>query len=111
MSATDAVTGRLWICFYDTSGDSARARAWFVCTVSKDGGRWASPLRGARSPSDVGALWSDASLSGFDDQINYGGYAGLAVSGSNAHPLWIDASGTREEEVYSVALRENAFRR
>jgi hypothetical protein len=111
VSATDAVTGELWVCFYDTNGDSARTRAWFVCTVSSDGRSWASPLRVARSPSSVDALWSDATLSGFDDQIYYGGYAGLAASGGTAYPLWIDTSGTRGEEVYSVNLPVRAFGR
>jgi hypothetical protein len=111
VSATDAVTGDLWVCFYDTSGDSVRTRAWFVCTRSRDGRSWASPLRLARSPSSVGALWSDAQLSGFNDQIHYGGYAGLAASGGIAHPFWIDTSGSRDEEVYTATLSANAFRR
>jgi hypothetical protein len=41
----------------------------------------------------------------------HGGYAGLAASGGTAYPLWIDTSGTREEEVYSVNLPAEAFGR
>jgi len=50
-SAIDRVTGDLWACFYDTTGDSSRTHAWYTCTVSRDGGRsWAgSGPRGRRS--------------------------------------------------------------
>jgi peptide/nickel transport system permease protein len=90
-SAVDAQTGELWACFYDTTGDSKRKQAWFLCSRSRDGRHWAVPVRVTRQPEDAFVLWADAIRAGFGDQIAYGGYPGLAAAGGVAHPMWIDA--------------------
>jgi hypothetical protein len=113
ISAVDARTGELWACFYDTSGDQERKRAWFTCTASRDGRRWSKPVRAAPSSASAGVLWEDARIFGFGDSGGYGGYPGLAVSGGVAHPLWIDTSNVdgNEEEIFGATLSMKAFRR
>lgn len=90
-SAVDAQTGELWACFYDTTGDSERKQAWFVCSRSRDGKDWAQPVRVAQQPEDAFVLWADAIRAGFGDEIAYGGYPGIAAAAGVGHPMWIDA--------------------
>jgi len=106
-STVDRQSGDLWACFYDTSGDSNGKRAWFTCALSRDGRRWSAPARVAATPSSTDALWEDARLYGFEDEIAFGGYVSVAAADGLAHPLWIDTSGSggRDEEVDSATLR------
>jgi peptide/nickel transport system permease protein len=90
-SALDAQTGELWACYYDTTGDSERKQAWFLCSRSSDGRHWARPVRVARQPEDAFVLWADALRAGFGDLIAYGSYPGVAAAEGVAHPMWIDA--------------------
>jgi peptide/nickel transport system permease protein len=90
-SAVDAQTGELWACFYDTTGDSERKQAWFLCSRSRDGRHWAQPVRVALHSEDAFVLWADAIRAGFGDQIAYGSYPGVAAASGVAHPMWIDA--------------------
>jgi hypothetical protein len=106
-SAVDASTGKLWACYYDTTGDSARQHAWFVCTSSPDGKRWSPPVRAGDPSANPGVLWQDATIAGYGDATAYGGYTGLAAAGGVAHPLWIDTrdiDGNREE-VFASNIR------
>jgi len=111
VSAVDAGNGHLWVCFYDTSGDSKRGRAWFTCTISPDGRRWSTPVRAAHASADVGVLVQDAQIYGFGDSGGYGGYAGLAVADGTAHPMWIDTRdvGGNQEEVFGARVPAKAF--
>ena len=113
VSAVDPVTSDLWACFYDTSGDSKRATAWFSCTVSADGRRWATPVRPARASSSVQVLWEDARIYGYGDSGGYGGYTGLAARGGMAYPMWIDTRNlnANAEEVFSARLPAKSLRR
>jgi hypothetical protein len=106
-AALDASTGKLWACYYDTSGDSARQTAWFVCTSSQDGRHWTKPVRAAAPSENPQVLWEDATIAGFGDSTAYGGYAGLAAGAGVAHPLWIDTRdvGGNREEVFAANLR------
>jgi hypothetical protein len=106
-SALDASTGKLWACYYDTSGDSARQTAWFVCTSSQDGRHWAKPVRAAAPSENPQVLWEDATIAGFGDATAYGGYPGVAAAAGVAHPLWIDTRdvGGNREEVFAANLR------
>lgn len=106
VSAVDGRTGRLWVCYYDTTGDPSRSRAWFSCTASRDGRSWATPVRVARASADASALWEDARIFGFGDKIGYGGYTGLAVAGGIAHPLWVDTTDPagRLQEIFGARL-------
>jgi hypothetical protein len=100
-SAVDSSSGALWVCFYDTGGDPARQRAFYVCTVSRDGGRtWSPRVRAA-------SVASDETQPGADLR-QYGDYEGLAVANGVAHPIWTDSRdlGTLGEEIYTTRLAE-----
>ncbi len=105
-SAVDAQTGELWACFYDTTGDSERKQAWFLCSRSRDGRHWAQPVRVARQPENAFVLWADAIRAGFGDDIAYGGYPGLAAAGGVAHPMWIDARDRShlDQEIFTARV-------
>jgi hypothetical protein len=105
-SAVDASTGKLWACYYDTTGDSARQHAWFVCTTSRDGKRWSRPVRAAATSENPDVLWQDATIAGYGDATAYGGYTALAAAGGVAHPLWIDTRdiGGNREEVFASKI-------
>jgi hypothetical protein len=106
-SAVDASTGKLWACFYDTTGDSERRHAWFACTSSRDGRRWTKPVRATAPSANQGVLWEDARIFGYGDSGGYGGYVGVAAAGGLVHPLWIDTRdvGGNQEEVFGSTLR------
>ena len=104
-SAVDAATGKLWACYYDTTGDSQRQHAWFVCTSSHDGRQWTKPVRVASFSENPGVLWADASIGGYGDSTAYGGYTAVAAAHGVVHPLWIDTrnlNGNGEEAFASV---------
>jgi hypothetical protein len=105
-ATVDTATGRVWACFYDTSGDPSRAHAWYSCTHSADGRRWSRPVRAAREPASADVLWEDARVYSFGDQIGYGGSTGVAAARGRAHPLWIDTSdpGGKKQEVFAATL-------
>jgi ABC-type dipeptide/oligopeptide/nickel transport system permease subunit len=105
-STLDSTAGRLWACFYDTSGDSSRTHAWYTCTSSADGRHWAKPVRAARDSSSPDVLWEDARVYSFGDVIGYGGTTSVAAAHGTAHPLWIDTRdlGGRKQEVFGATL-------
>ncbi len=99
-ATVDALTGALWVCYYDTSGDPRRRRATFTCTSSADGGvTWAAPRRAASTASDV----STSSVPRF----GWGDYEGVAALAGSAHPIWTDTRRMRSygEEIYTTTLR------
>jgi hypothetical protein len=105
-SAVDASTGAVWVCFYDTSGDRARKKAFYTCTISRDGGQtWRPRVRAA-------SVASDETQPGADLR-QYGDYQGLAVANGVAHPIWTDTRdlATLGEEIYTTRLTEAAFGR
>jgi hypothetical protein len=105
-STVDAKTGRLWACFYDTTGDSERKQAWFACTSSSDGRQWTKPVRATKQSVDPSILWADAIAFGFGDTVGYGGYTGVAASGDVVHPLWIDSRDEgNQEEVFGARIK------
>jgi hypothetical protein len=105
-STIDATTGRLWACYYDTSGDSSRARAWYTCTSSTNARKWAKPVRAARDAASPDVLWEDARVYSYGDVIGYGGTTSLAAAHGAVHPLWIDTRdlGGRKQEVFGATL-------
>jgi len=106
-SAVDQSTGKLWACYYDTSGDSARQHAWFVCASSVDGKHWTEPVRAAAPSQSPDVLWQDATIGGYGDSAAYGGYPGVAAAAGVVHPLWIDTRdvGGNREEVFASNIR------
>jgi hypothetical protein len=105
-SSFDATTGKLWTCFYDTSGDASRSHAWYSCTSSRDGERWTKPVRAARESSSPEVLWEDARVYAFGDLVGFGGSTGVAAAHGTVHPLWIDTSDLagRKQEVFGATL-------
>lgn len=106
-STVDTSTGKLWACYYDTTGDSQRQHAWFVCSSSPDGKKWTQPVRAAAPSQNPGVLWQDATVGGFGDSAAYGGYPGVAAAAGVVHPLWIDTRdiGGNREEVFASNIR------
>jgi hypothetical protein len=106
-STVDAKTGRLWACFYDTTGDSDRKHAWFVCTSSRDGKRWREPVRATSTSANQQVLWQDALIAGYGDSGGWGGYVDVAAAGGVAHPLWIDTRdvGGNQHEIFGSNVR------
>jgi hypothetical protein len=106
VSAFDASTKRLWVCFYDTTGDRSRRIASYSCMVGRDRARrWLGPVRVA----DVGSDETQAGARKFD----YGDYEGLDVSRGVAHPVWTDSRRLQRarEEIYAAALTEADVKR
>ena len=106
-STVDAITNKLWACFYDTTGDSDRKHAWFVCTSSSDGRHWSKPVRATSDSQNPGVLWEDARIYGYGDSGGWGGYVGVAAANRVAHPMWIDTRdvGGNREEVFASRVR------
>jgi hypothetical protein len=98
-STVDRTTGDLWACFYDTTGDKTRKRAWFTCTVSADEARsWAPPVRAASVRSN------ETRFSAARD--GYGDVQAVVAAGGAAHPLWTDSRRLEDsEEIYTTRLR------
>ncbi len=106
-SAFDAKTGRLWACFYDTTGDPGRQHAWFVCSSSSNGRSWTPPVRVTAPSANADTLWEDARIYGYGDNGGWGGYIAVAAADGVAHPLWIDTRdlGGNQEEIFAARLR------
>lgn len=98
VSAIDRTTGDFWACFYDSSGDELRKRAWFTCTVSDDEGRsWAPLVRAATSRSNETRFAAD--------RDGFGDVQGLVASKGAAHPVWTDSRDLLQaEEIYTTRL-------
>jgi len=105
-ATVDRESERLWVCYYDTSGDPSRKQAWYVCTSSRDGRHWTSPVRASAVSADVESLWEDARIYGFGDEIGYGGYTAVVAAHGVAHPLWIDTRDLtgKQQEIFTAAV-------
>jgi hypothetical protein len=93
-------------------GDPSREKAWFSCSVSRDGKTWKTPVRTTKVSASQQVLIEDARIYGFGDFIGYGGYPALVVAGTEAYPFWIDTRdlGGRRQEVFGARLSLGAFR-
>jgi len=104
-SSFDRSERRLWVCFYDTTGDPSRVRTRYSCTTSSDGMSWppASP---------VASVASDETA---DDALDpgYGDYEGVVAVRGVAHPIWADARDLRNlgEEIYTTTLTADRLSR
>ena len=68
--ALDPVSGLLWLCFYDTTGDRTRRSTRYACAVSRDGAAWSATL-------PVASARSNETLKGALKGFEYGDYQGL----------------------------------
>lgn len=101
VAAADPSTGTLWACWYDTTFDPNAHRAWFTCSASRDGRRWAPPVRAASVPSSNDTLMIDSSTNGF--------YPALVADRGVAHPVWIDGRRWQlSEELFTAAIPQRA---
>ena len=97
VAAVDPSTGRLWACWYDTTFDPRGHRAWFTCSVSRDGRTWTPPERAASVPTAPVDLFGVASQNGL--------YPALAAAAGVAHPLWPDGRAIPLSiDVFTAAL-------
>jgi hypothetical protein len=99
-SAYDRSAKMLWACFYDTRDDSARVRARFTCTASRDGGEsWLVPVSAARVASDETAPGAHPT--------EYGDYESVAAAHGLAHAAWTDSRRLTlwGEEIFSSRLQ------
>ena len=99
-SAVDETAGRLWACWYDTTGDRTRKRTRYTCSASSDdGATWAAPMQAATTSSNLTVRAATS--------FEYGDYAGLAVANGIAHPMWTDSRRLAKsaEEIYTTALQ------
>lgn len=94
-SAVDPSNGRLWVCYYQSTG-LARRSAIYTCTASDDGGRnWYRPIRAARRSSTETSPHANTA-NGFGD------YEGVAAAGGHAYAVWTDGrmDTTAREEIF-----------
>lgn len=86
--------------------DPGRGRAWYSCTSSRGGRRWAKPVRAARGAASADVLWADARIYEYGDTIGYGATTAVAATEGAVHPLWIDTSDPRgrRQEVFAATL-------
>jgi len=105
-AALDAASRRLWVCYYDTSGDSKRGRAWYSCTSSRDGRGWTKPVRAARDSASTDVLWEDARVYSYGDTIGFGGTTAVAAADGTVHPFWIDTRDLegKKQEIFGATL-------
>jgi hypothetical protein len=99
-ATVDALTGVIWACYYDTTGDPRRQSATFTCTSSSDGGAtWAPPRRVASVASNVTTKLAS--------EFGWGDYEGVAALAGTAHPIWTDTRQLRryKEEIYTASLQ------
>lgn len=98
VAAADPSTGSLWACWYDTTFDPNAHRAWFTCSVSRDGRTWSAPVRAAAAPTPPADLFTVASQNGL--------YAAIAAAAGVAHPLWPDEQHyVLSLDLFTAALR------
>lgn len=104
-SSFDRADGRLWVCFYDTTGDPSRVRVRYSCTASRDGISWL-PV------SPVASVASDETGDHALDP-GYGDYEGVVAVRGVAHPIWADARNLRSlgEEIYTTTLTADRLSR
>jgi hypothetical protein len=94
--AVDDADGTVVISWYDTRADPANQKAHVMYTWSKDGGFIFVPnVAVTTAPSDESVAGADAN--------GYGDYAGIAVLGGVAQPMWTDSS-SGNEEIYTAAV-------
>ena len=78
--AVDAVTGAVYVQFYDRRGDPANRKTRVTLARSTDGGR-----------SFANYDWSDAAFEG--QQVFLGDYTWLAAFGDRVYGVWTEAAG------------------
>ena len=110
-SAVDPSTGRLWVCFYDTTGDPSREQAWYACSASWDGQSWTTPVRAAQESANTEVLWEDARIYRFGDEIGFGGYTAVAAASGSAQPMWIDTRDLdgNKQELFTARIDDPGY--
>ena len=101
----DPASGRLWVCFYTTAGDSSRKTADEACVSSRDGATFSTArvVSGARS---------DETAEPADPDNAYGDVQGVVARDGSAHVVWTDARDAKDlaEEIYGITLRARGYK-
>jgi hypothetical protein len=101
VSAVDPETGVLWACWYDTTFDPEKDRAWFTCSAAKDGRRWGAPVRAAEEPTAPGVLYALAGQNGLQPD--------LVAHGGTAHAFWPDGRITdNEADIFTASIPQRS---
>ena len=95
-AALDTQTGVFTACWYDTTFDPNKHRAWFTCSTSPNGQDWGLPLRAAAQPTAPTALYSTLPIS-----------PSLVAAGGQARAFWPDGRNYRQGiNVYTAPVPE-----
>ena len=95
-AAIDQETGVLAACWYDTTYDPNKHRAWFTCSTSANGRTWQAPVRAAAEPTTPSDLYNSLPISPIV----------VAAEGS-FRAFWPDGRNYRHGiNVYTAALAE-----
>jgi hypothetical protein len=96
-SGADPTTDVLWACWYDTTFDPDKKRAWFTCSASKNGRTWGAPVRAAEQPTEPGVLYAVTGQQGLQPEV-------VARDG-RAHAFWTDGRIiANESDVFTAAI-------
>ncbi len=104
--AVDPTSRHIWSCFYVTGVRAKAKYASYSCARSTNGGEhWTTARSVVNAPSNETQPGSYSTPAGIEGQ--YGAYAGLAVSGGVAHPIWTDSRRFKvaREEIYTTTIR------
>jgi hypothetical protein len=98
-AAFDSANRRLWVCFYDTTGDRTRRSASYSCAASGNARTWVGPVRVATVASSETVPPAR--------RFEFGDFEGLAIADGVAHPMWTDSRElqTAREEIYTARVR------
>ncbi|HET8895164.1 MAG TPA: sialidase family protein [Gaiellaceae bacterium] len=95
-AAIDAQTGMFSACWYDTTFDPNKHRAWFTCSTSLNGQDWGLPLRAAAVPTTPTELYRTLPIS-----------PSLVAAEGQTRAFWPDGRNYRQGiNVYTAPIPE-----
>lgn len=95
-AALDAQSGVLTACWYDTTFDPNKHRAWFTCSTSSNGQDWGLPLRAAAQPTAPPSLYQTLPIS-----------PSLVAAGGQTRAFWPDGRNFQQGvNVYEAPIPE-----
>ena len=92
----DAQTGVFAACWYDTTFDPNKHRAWFTCSTSSNGQDWGLPLRAAAAPTTPTDLYRTLPIS-----------PSLVAADGRTRAFWPDGRNYQQGiDVYTAPIPE-----
>lgn len=97
-ATVDQSDGALWVCFYETLGES-RIPTRFTCRVSRDGAQtWVAVPAAARTSNEAGE---------FASPFGYGDYEDVVAADGVSHPFWTaEASLELSDDIFTARLAQ-----